>query len=146
MKRLHVNLSTANLEDSIAFYTHLFACEPTVVKPDYAKWMLDDPRVNFSLSTHADGAGVDHLGIQAEDATEFAELRARLSAAENPVFEQPEVTCCYAQSAKAWVRDPNGVAWETFITHGASEVFGDGTSDRAAIDAANSLPLGKCCA
>jgi catechol 2,3-dioxygenase-like lactoylglutathione lyase family enzyme len=127
MKRLHVNLIVSDLARSVEFYTGLFDSVPTVIKHDYAKWMLDDPRVNFSLSTRGDAAGVDHLGLQAEDDAEFNELRMRLTKAEHNVFEQPDVVCCYARSTKAWVRGPNGVPWETFISKGSSNVYGDGS-------------------
>lgn len=123
MKRLHVNLATSDLDASVRFYEELFGSKPTVLKEDYAKWMLEDPRVNFSLSTHAGKDGVDHLGIQAEDTNEFETMASRLRESENEIFEQPDVNCCYANSSKAWVRDPNGVAWETFVTHGDTATY-----------------------
>jgi catechol 2,3-dioxygenase-like lactoylglutathione lyase family enzyme len=131
MKRLHVNLTVSDLGRSIEFYAKLFSSDPTVAKPDYANWMLDDPRVNFSLSTHGNKGGIDHLGLQAEDEAEFADLRERLNEAEGPIFDQPNVTCCYARSTKAWVRDPDGIAWETFMTHGSNAVYGDGSEESA---------------
>jgi catechol 2,3-dioxygenase-like lactoylglutathione lyase family enzyme len=138
MKRLHVNIAVENLAESIRFYTALFAAEPTVIKPDYAKWMLDDPRVNFSIAARGRGSGVDHLGIQVESEDELREVYGRLTAAERPVLEQGQVTCCYAKSEKSWISDPQGVAWETFLTHGDSTVYGtDG--DLAALSA------GKAC-
>ena len=124
MKRLHVNVAVENLAESIRFYTALFATEPTVVKPDYAKWMLDDPRVNFAIAARGRGTGVDHLGIQVETEDELREVYGRLAAAERPVLEQGQVTCCYAKSEKSWISDPQGVAWETFLTHGDSTVYG----------------------
>ncbi|WP_119462051.1 ArsI/CadI family heavy metal resistance metalloenzyme [Rhodospirillaceae bacterium SYSU D60014] len=124
MKRLHVNVAVENLAESIRFYTALFAAEPTVVKPDYAKWMLDDPRVNFAIAARGRGSGVDHLGIQVETEAELREVYGRLTAAERPVLEQGQVTCCYAKSEKSWISDPQGVAWETFLTHGESTVYG----------------------
>lgn len=145
MKRLHINLTTADLSRSVAFYTELFDHEPTVLKADYAKWSLEDPRVNFSLSTHGSQPGVDHLGIEAGDSAEFERLRARLRDSMNDVFEQPEVSCCYANSSKAWVRDPNDVAWETFITHGANTTYGDGTVERAVTTDKESA-MSACCA
>lgn len=145
MKRLHVNLTVADLDRSIEFYMRLFDSEPTVRKSDYAKWMLDDPCVNFSLSTHGNNPGVDHLGLQAEDDGEFDQIRARLDSAEAPIFEQPDVTCCYARSTKAWVRDPNGVAWETFISRGSSAVYGDGSQTQAARTAGAEESVGGCC-
>ena len=124
MKRLHINLSVSDLDASIRFYSTLFATDPTVLKADYAKWMLDDPRVNFSLSHCGRTAGIDHLGIQAEDETELAEVFERLEAAGAQVLDEGETTCCYARSTKKWISDPQGVSWETFLTHGASETYG----------------------
>lgn len=125
MKRLHVHVAVEDLEQSIQFYSTLFAAEPTVVKDDYAKWMLDDPRVNFAISNRAAGhAGISHLGIQAQDEGELAEVYGRLSRAEWPVIEEKETTCCYARSDKQWIADPQGVPWETFFTHGAATVYG----------------------
>lgn len=132
MKRMHINLTTADLPRSVAFYTELFEHAPTVLEADYAKWSLEDPRVNFSLSTHGGKPGIDHLGMEADGTAEFERLRARLRDSTSEVFEQPDVTCCYANSSKAWVRDPDGVAWETFITHGANATYGDGSAERAA--------------
>ena len=111
---------------SIHFYTALFAAEPIVAKPDYAKWMLDDPRVNFAISTHGGGApGVDHLGIQVETPCELHEVYERLQQADRPVLEEGETTCCYAKSEKSWITDPQGVSWETFLTSGESTIYGD---------------------
>ena len=128
MKRLHVHVSVDDLEQSRRFYSTLFAAEPTVVKDDYVKWMLDDPRVNFAISTRAGRtAGISHLGIQAEDETELAEVYERLSRAERPIVEAKNATCCYAQSDKQWIADPQGVPWETFYTYGESTVYGEGS-------------------
>jgi catechol 2,3-dioxygenase-like lactoylglutathione lyase family enzyme len=125
MKRFHVNVTVDDLGQSVRFYSTLFAAEPTVLKPDYAKWMLEDPRVNFSISTgSAGGAGISHLGIQAEDEGELAEVFDRLARAERPILEEKATTCCYAQSDKQWVTDPQGVVWETFFTYGESTVYG----------------------
>jgi catechol 2,3-dioxygenase-like lactoylglutathione lyase family enzyme len=125
MKRLHVHMAVEDLDQSIRFYSTLFAAEPTVVKPDYAKWMLEDPRVNFAISTHSGRpAGIDHLGIQVEDGAELAEVYGRLKQAEGPVLEEGKTTCCYAQSEKSWIADPQGVAWEAFHTTGESTVYG----------------------
>src|SRR5712671_3816528 len=128
MKRFHVHVSVDDLAQSVRFYSTLFAAEPSVLKDDYAKWMLDDPRVNFAISTgcrpggHA--AGFSHLGIQAEDEGELAEVFDRLARAERPILEEKATTCCYAQSDKQWVTDPQGVVWETFFTYGESTVYG----------------------
>jgi len=124
MKRLHINLSVADLDRSVAFYTSLLAAPPTVRKPDYAKWMLEDPRVNLAITSRGSRRGVDHLGIQAEDEAELQEVWTRLKAAGTPVLEQGEATCCYARSAKSWVMDPEGIAWETFLTRGESPTYG----------------------
>ena len=125
MKRLHVHVSVADLDQSIRFYSTLFAVKPTVAKPDYAKWMLEDPRVNFAISTHSGASpGVDHLGIQVEDGTELQEVYGRLKEAEGPVLEEGKTVCCYAQSEKSWIADPQGVSWEAFLTTGESTVYG----------------------
>jgi catechol-2,3-dioxygenase len=133
MKRMHVHMAVENLDQSIRFYSTLFASEPTVVKSDYAKWMLDDPRVNFAISTHnGRAAGLDHLGIQVETSDELAEVYARLRQAGGEVIEQGETTCCYAKSEKSWIDDPAGIAWETFHTTGESTVYGDGSGENQA--------------
>ncbi len=124
MKRLHVSLSVTDLDRSIAFYSSLFNMQPTIEKDDYAKWMLDDPRVNFSISTRGDQGGVDHLGIQVDSEDELGEVAGRLQQAGAPVLAQPDATCCYARSEKNWIYDPDRVAWETFYTHGDSPVYG----------------------
>ena len=125
MKRLHVNLAVRDLDQSVRFYSTLFAAEPTVLKPDYAKWMLEDPRVNFAISTRSGGAGLDHLGIQAESREELAKIASRLESAGSSVYDKGDAHCCYAHSTKAWVRDPQGVAWESFFTFGADTVYGE---------------------
>jgi len=128
MKRFHVHVTVEDLAQSVRFYSTLFAVEPTVLKPDYAKWMLEDPRVNFAISTGAGhGAGISHLGIQAEDEGELAEVYDRLAQAERPVVEEKATTCCYARSDKQWIADPQGVPWETFYTYGESTVYGEGS-------------------
>jgi catechol 2,3-dioxygenase-like lactoylglutathione lyase family enzyme len=125
MKRLHVSIAVDDLDRSARFYSTLFAAEPSVLEADYAKWMLDDPRVNFSITARGRRPGFDHLGIQVENRAELDQVYARLRAADRPVVEQGAVTCCYADSEKAWVSDPQGVAWEAFLTHGLNEEFGD---------------------
>lgn len=124
MKRLHVHVSVKDLEASVRFYSRLFATAPTVHRLDYAKWMLEDPRVNFAISERDGKPGVQHLGIQVEDRAELAEVYERLRHAERPVIEEGETTCCYAQSEKSWIDDPQGVQWETFLTTGESTVYG----------------------
>jgi len=130
MKRLHVHVAVDDLQRSITFYSALFAAQPAVTKPDYAKWMLDDPRVNFAISTRGRQPGLDHLGIQAENAEELQEIYGRLQAAGGEVIEQGQTTCCYAKSEKSWIDDPAGIAWETFVTTGESTDYGDGSGER----------------
>lgn len=124
MKRLHVHVAVDDLDRSIGFYSALFASEPSVTKPDYAKWMLDDPRVNFAISMRGNPAGVEHLGIQVEDARELADVYARLKKADAPVVEEGKTICCYAKSEKSWITDPQGVVWETFLTEGEATTYG----------------------
>ena len=146
MKRFHVHLGVDDLQASIGFYSTLFAAPPTVQRPDYAKWMLDDPRVNFAISSGHASRGVEHLGIQVEDAGELAEVAARLAAADAPVLDEGVTTCCYAKSTKAWIADPQGVAWEAFLTTGEATVYGDGKSVEALTAlSANAAPT-NCCA
>jgi len=126
MKRFHVHVGVSDLDRSIGFYSTLFGAEPTVVKPDYAKWMLDDPRVNFAISVGKHAAkGIEHLGIQAENADELAQVYGRLKAADRPVLEEGATTCCYAKSEKSWITDPDGIAWEAFLTNGEAFVYGE---------------------
>lgn len=125
MKRLHVHVAVEDLATSIGFYSTLFGARPAVVKDDYAKWMLDDPRVNFAISDRAAVTGVDHLGIQVESGEELAELAGRLKAAGEATRDQEATTCCYARSDKAWVNDPNGLRWETFHTFGEAVTYGE---------------------
>ena len=139
MKRLHVHVAVADLARSISFYSTLFGEPPTVFKGDYAKWMLDDPRVNFAISDRARSAGVDHLGIQVESCDEREELADRLKAAGEVTRNQTATTCCYAKGDKAWVNDPSGLRWETFHTFGEAVVFGE---DEPASASAKSA----CCA
>jgi predicted lactoylglutathione lyase len=132
MKRLHVHVAVHDLQHSIGFYSALFAAEPTVIKADYAKWMLDDPRVNFAISTRGRQAGLDHLGIQVENKDELKEIYERLHKAGGDVIEQGQTSCCYAKSEKSWIDDPAGISWETFLTSGESTDYGDGTGEREA--------------
>jgi predicted enzyme related to lactoylglutathione lyase len=132
MKRLHVHIAVEDLKQSIHFYSALFAAQPSTVKADYAKWMLDDPRVNFAISTRSREPGLDHLGIQVENADELHEVYARLREAGGDVIEQGQTACCYAKSEKSWIDDPAGIAWETFLTTGESITYGDGSGEREA--------------
>ena len=125
MKRLHVHVVVQDLGESVRFYSPLFAAEPSVIKDDYAKWMLEDPRVNFAISNRGGRPGVDHLGIQVEDDGALSRLDARLRDAGRTVHEQKAARCCYARGDKVWVTDPQGVAWETFATFGEINVFGE---------------------
>jgi len=125
MKRMHVHVGVDDLDRSIRFYSTLFAAEPAVVKDDYAKWMLDDPRVNFAISAGKhDRKGIEHLGIQVESADELGEVYGRLKAADAPVLEEGRTTCCYAKSEKSWIADPDGIVWETFLTDGEATTYG----------------------
>ena len=146
MKRLHVHISVANLAHSVRFYSALFAAQPVVEKPDYAKWMLDDPRVNFAISTRGREAGLDHLGIQVETTDELHEVYARLREAGGNLIEQGQTACCYAKSEKAWIDDPAGIAWETFHTTGESTSYGDGTGENGVRIAHARDRQGACCA
>ena len=125
MKRLHLHVSVPDLAQSIQFYETLFGAAPSVVKDDYAKWMLEDPRVHFAISQRERAAGVDHVGIQVDSAEELGELATRLKAAGATTFDQEATTCCDAQSDKSWVNDPAGVRWETFYTFGEATSYGE---------------------
>lgn len=145
MKRFHVHVGVADLDQSISFYSGLFGQEPSVTKPDYAKWMLDDPRVNFAISQKCGAVkGVEHLGLQVEDQGELAQVYGRLEAAGRPVLEEGATTCCYAQSEKSWIADPDGVVWEAFLTTGDSTVYGAGP-ELEQLASANAA-AGACCA
>ncbi len=143
MKRLHVHVSVDDLAQSIRFYSTLFGAEPTIRKPDYAKWMLDDPRVNFAISARGGQVGLDHLGIQVETPEELNEVYGRLQQAERPVLEEGATTCCYANSEKAWTTDPQGLLWESFLTLGESTVYGDNAALSELRTAAS--PASACC-
>lgn len=147
MKRLHVHVSVADLDQSIRFYSTLFAAQPTVTKTDYAKWMLDDPRVNFAISKGAHTTtGIEHLGIQAESRDELVEVYDRLKAADRPVLDEGATTCCYAQSEKSWIADPQGVVWETFHTTGEAVDYGTGPSPDDVRAGSTNAAEGNCCA
>lgn len=123
MKRFHLHVGVENLEESINFYSTLFGQKPSKVKDDYAKWMLEDPRINFAISTKVSTKGLDHLGIQVDDASELTDITQRLKNADLGVYGEGTTTCCYAESSKAWVKDPAGIAWETYQTMADAEVF-----------------------
>ena len=123
MKRMHIHISVDDLGQSAAFYSQLFGAEPSVLKPDYAKWMLEDPRVNFAISQRGEKPGLNHLGIQAENSDELDSIKMRLDAADMAVLSEPGTTCCYAQSDKHWVQDPSGIAWEAYHTLDSAPTF-----------------------
>ena len=128
MKRLHVHVAVPNLEQSIKFYSTLFNAKPSKVETDYAKWMLEDPRVNFAISERGRTPGVDHIGVQVDSRAELDELANRLKAAGEKTLDEEATSCCYAKSDKAWVHDPAGVRWETFYTFGEATTYGEGAT------------------
>ena len=143
MKRFHVHAHVQDLPASIAFYSKLFGAEPARVEADYAKWMLDDPRLNFAISTRGDKPGVDHLGFQTDTEAELGELKARADAADMVALDQGETSCCYARSEKHWITDPQGIAWEQFHTLADIPVFGEHARATTAEAAACCTPRGK---
>ncbi len=138
MKRFHIHVGVQDIQKSVAFYSTLFGQKPAKVKDDYAKWMLEDPRINFAISTRVKEGGVDHLGIQGDESSELAEITERLKKADLGVYDEGESTCCYAESTKAWVKDPAGIPWEAYHTMADAELF-NGKPEEA--QAANA-----CCA
>ncbi len=148
MSRLHVHLAVPELPAAVRFYSTLFGAEPSVLRDDYAKWQLDEPRVNFAISARGDAPGLHHLGIEAEEGAEMEALRVRMQDTGGPLFDQDQTTCCYHQSEKRWVRDPAGVAWEGFLTSGQVEQFGDSPEPVAPVSACCSpkaKPAQACC-
>jgi catechol 2,3-dioxygenase-like lactoylglutathione lyase family enzyme len=139
MKRLHLHVAVEDLDRSIGFYSTLFGREPSVIKTDYAKWMLDDPKVNFAISARGMEAGVDHVGIQVESESELHELAGRLKAAGETTRDQEAASCCYAKSHKSWISDPSGLKWETFFTFGEATTYGED-------DVPADEPKAVCCA
>ena len=127
MKRFHVHVAVDNLEQNVRFYSTVFGVQPTVAKLDYAKWMLEDPRINFAISKRGAKAGVDHLGFQVDSDEELSALRQQVASAEIAALDQPDATCCYARSDKYWITDPQGIAWETYRTLGEAEIYGTET-------------------
>jgi catechol 2,3-dioxygenase-like lactoylglutathione lyase family enzyme len=125
LKRFHIHIGVEKLDESIRFYSALFGAEPVKRKPDYAKWLLEDPHVNFAISTRAKKNGMDHLCIQVDKEEELAELRQRLKAADMGIVEEGETTCCYARSDKSWIQDPAGIAWEAYRTMEDAQLFSD---------------------
>ena len=146
MKRFHVHVNVKDLDGSIRFYSTLFGIAPTVRKPDYAKWMLEDPWVNFAISQRDRAAGIDHLGMQAEDGAELEAIGERLIAADAVALAEQGTTCCYAHSDKYWAEDPQGVRWETFRTHGAATTYSaPATHAESAENKACCGPQSSCC-
>jgi hypothetical protein len=141
MKRFHVHVGVHDLNKSVRFYTTLFSAEPTVLKPDYAKWQIEDPKINFAISTRAAKTGVDHLGIQTETGTELEDLASRLAQADVAITPQKGVSCCYARSDKYWTLDPQGIAWESFQSLDSVPVYGIDTAPRE-----TEAKLTACCA
>jgi len=137
MKRFHVHVAVDDLEANVRFYSSVFGAAPTVRKPDYAKWMVEDPRINFAISQRGAKAGVDHLGFQVDSDEELTALRQQVADAEIAALDQPDAQCCYARSDKYWITDPQGIAWETCRTLGEAEIFG--------IDLKTADPSGACC-
>lgn len=125
MKTFHVHIKVKNLRENIAFYSALFAAEPSVQKEDYAKWMLKNPKVNFAISQNEEKIGIEHLGIQAESNEELQEVYGNLEKAKGEIFEEGLCSCCYAKSEKSWIKDPQGINWEAFFTFGESTVYGE---------------------
>ena len=146
MKRMHIHVSVENLDQSINFYNILFGAQPSKIKADYANWVLDDPRINFAISTRSGKTGIDHLGIQVDQDSELDELRTRLNSTNISVFDEGETVCCYARSDKSWVKDPTGIAWEAYNTMEDVQLF---SSTASAKDGACCTPKTKgqpdCC-
>ncbi len=141
MKRFHVHIAVESIEQSVSFYNTLFGQTASVLKNDYAKWMLDDPRVNFAISQRGATSGLDHLGIQLDSTEELHTMTAQLQTAGLAVADEGETTCCYAKSDKGWVHDPQGIAWESFVTMGESTTYGAEPASDAAPAASTA-----CCA
>lgn len=143
MKRFHVHVSVKDLPQSIGFYSKLFGAEPSVIKQDYAKWMLEDPRVNFAISQRGQATGVNHLGFQVDSEPELQLLRDQVAQADIAAVDQGGAACCYAKSDKYWVEDPQGIAWETFHTLGGIPVFGEEAPVSSSPDTAGCVPMMK---
>jgi Glyoxalase/Bleomycin resistance protein/Dioxygenase superfamily len=141
MNRFHVHVRVADLGSSISFYSKLFGAEPVILKADYAKWLLEDPRVNFAISANASEAGIDHLGLQVESDDELSVIASRLMIAGASVIRQENANCCYARGNKGWVTDPNGASWEAFYTFGDSVTYGNDLRPQPATTSAES----SCC-
>ena len=146
MKRFHVHVAVDDLSRSIAFYSAMFGEKPSLVKPDYAKWMLEDPRINFAISDRGNAPGVNHLGLQAEDEAELEAIHANLQKADAAVLPEKGAHCCYAKSDKYWVTDPQGIAWESFRSLGSIPLYGGSKAERAVAEQAGSCGSGEASA
>ena len=146
MKRMHVHVGVTNLQDSVRFYSALFGAAPSKLKPDYAKWMLQDPHLNFAISTRSGNIGLDHMGLQVDDAAELNALREHMSAANLSTHSDGETTCCYAKSEKSWVEDPNGIAWEAYHTMQDAQLYSAGNAADEATCRMPETRLETCCA
>ncbi len=145
MKRFHIHVGVKDIAESVQFYSTLFGQKPSKLKEDYAKWMLEDPRVNFAISTRTGSKGVDHLGIQAEDEGELSEITARLKNADLKIFGEGTATCCYSESSKAWVKDPSGLAWETYRNMADADIFSEKPKAAEAACCAPAMPTKTSC-
>ena len=150
MKRFHVHVSVQDLPESLRFYSDLFGAPPSVVKDDYAKWMLEDPRINFAISRRGRAPGVNHLGFQVESDDELKDLRERVSKAGIAALDQAGASCCYARSDKYWIEDPQGIAWETFHTLGSVPIYGEeatrsGEKSACCVPTARTESSAACC-
>ena len=146
MKRIHIHVGVEKLDESIRFYSAIFGAQPVKTKPDYAKWMLEDPRVNFAISTRASKNGVDHLGIQVEENEELEELRGRIRRADLAVFDEGETVCCYANSEKSWMQDPSGIAWGGYRTMDDAQIFSSKlAADESACCPDRPVSKTRCC-
>lgn len=134
MKRFHVHVRVKDLQESIEFYTALFDAQPSIIKPDYAKWMLEDPRINYAISTGHSENGIEHLGLEVESESDLMAVYSNMQNAKGTIREEGECTCCYSKSQKSWITDPQGVDWEAFYTHGSATVYGEGINARPAPD------------
>ncbi len=141
MKRMHIHVGVKNLKESISFYSKMFATEPTIEKTDYAKWQLEDPKINFAISARGAAEGLNHLGIQVEDAKELSDMKSRLDTLQAELVEEEGTACCYAKSDKYWVNDPSGIPWETFHTLDSIPVFNE-SSDAVEAASACCVPSG----
>ena len=141
MKRMHIHVGVENIEEGVDFYTALFGAEPVKIKPDYAKWMLEDPRINFAISTRSGKKGLDHLGIQVADEAELEEIRERIHGNDLNVFDEGTTVCCYAESDKSWVEDPAGIAWEAYHTMAEAQLFSYQTNTEKSACCSPTIPV-----